>query len=85
MKWKGNNGVYTTKEGYSWLIDGIVTVSKQRMGLWKLNIPNRIKIFMWIMCHGKTLTRDSLLPRGWKGDERCSFCDKKRVYRSPLL
>uniref|UniRef100_A0A0A9DNS9 Reverse transcriptase zinc-binding domain-containing protein n=1 Tax=Arundo donax TaxID=35708 RepID=A0A0A9DNS9_ARUDO len=45
------------------------------MGIWKYTIPYRIKIFLWIMLHKKTLTRDQLLKRGWHGDKRCSFCE----------
>ena len=46
--------------------------------IWKLKIPLKIKVFIWFLLKEVTLTKENLLRRRWKGDDRCCFCDKKK-------
>jgi hypothetical protein len=43
--------------------------------LWKMKIPLKIKIFVWYLGKGVTLTKDNLSKRKWKGINKCSFCN----------
>jgi hypothetical protein len=43
--------------------------------LWKMKIPLKIKIFLWYLGKGVTLTKDNLSKRKWKGSNKCSFCN----------
>jgi hypothetical protein len=43
--------------------------------LWKMKIPLKIKIFLWCLGKGVTLTKDNLSKRKWKGSNKCSFCN----------
>ena len=40
-------------------------------------MPPRIKVFMWFALRKSILTKDNLLHRGWKGDEKCPFCGRE--------
>jgi zinc-binding in reverse transcriptase len=42
--------------------------------VWKLKIPLKIKLFIWLALQGKILTKDVLLRRGWSGFTYCVFC-----------
>jgi hypothetical protein len=47
--------------------------------IWKLKIPNKIKIFLWYLHKGVTLTKDNLSKRKWKGSTKCCFCNSKET------
>lgn len=40
----------------------------------KLKIPLKIKVFLWYLQKGVTLTKDNLAKRNWQGSVRCCFC-----------
>ncbi len=42
--------------------------------LWKIRIPLKVKIFVWLVLRGKVRTKDNLLKRGWTGDSSCVLC-----------
>ena len=43
--------------------------------IWKLKLPLKIKIFMWYLIKGVTLTKDNLARRRWKGSLKCCCCN----------
>jgi hypothetical protein len=43
--------------------------------VWKAKIPEKIKIFMWLVEQNSILTKDNMLKRNWQGDPCCYFCD----------
>jgi hypothetical protein len=42
--------------------------------IWKSKIPNKIKIFMWLVVNDAILTKDNMIRRKWQGDLKCYFC-----------
>ena len=42
--------------------------------IWKAKIPQKIKIFMWLVHNKSILTRDNMVKRKWQGDPTCIFC-----------
>jgi hypothetical protein len=42
--------------------------------LWKSKLPQKIKIFMWLVVRNKILTKDNLKKRNWNGSLECCFC-----------
>ena len=42
--------------------------------LWKLQVPLKIKNFLWYLSKGVTLTKDNLARRNWNGNKKCVFC-----------
>jgi hypothetical protein len=42
--------------------------------LWKSKLPQKIKVFIWLVITNKILTKDNLKKRNWKGSSECCFC-----------
>ena len=47
--------------------------------IWKLKIPLKIKIFLWFLKRGVTLTKDNLAKRNWQGNQQCCFCHENET------
>lgn len=45
--------------------------------IWRLNIPPKIKLFVWRLCHNRLATKTGLLARGIKTDPICFLCGEK--------
>lgn len=45
--------------------------------MWKVKVPPKIKVFVWLIMRNSILTKDNLLRRGWSGDANCVFCGKE--------
>lgn len=43
--------------------------------IWKVKIPLKIKIFMWLVAQSAILTKDNMEKRKWQGDPTCYFCN----------
>jgi hypothetical protein len=70
MVWKLNrNGKYLVKMAYYHLMEIVIDNGSQRVQgdwikIWKLKVPNKIKLFIWTCAHGSFLrARDWL----WEG------------------
>jgi hypothetical protein len=66
-----SSGTFSVKSMYAALINNGVRVSQD---LWQIEIPSRIKIFLWYLKRGVILTKDNLARRNWNGDKKCCFC-----------
>jgi hypothetical protein len=42
--------------------------------MWKLYVPSRLHIFLWLLANNKVLTRDNLSKRKNVDDKTCIFC-----------
>lgn len=42
--------------------------------LWKLKLPMKIKVFLWLLLHRSILTKYNLPKRDWHGEKKCKFC-----------
>jgi hypothetical protein len=66
------SGTFSTQTMYIALIsDGIIP---RKCPIWKIKVPLMIKIFLWYMKNGVTLTKDNLAKRNWKGNLNCCSC-----------
>jgi hypothetical protein len=65
------SGLFSVKSIYAALVNNGVRVSQD---IWQTKLPTKIKIFLWYLKRGVTLTKDNLARRNWNGDTRCSFC-----------
>lgn len=75
MAWKFNsNGVYSVHSLYAIVNFGGVTPCFVP-AVWKLYVPPRIHIFLWLLSHNKPLTWNNLCKRQYVGDMTCLFCD----------
>jgi hypothetical protein len=66
------SGVFSTCSFYMALIsEGVVP---RKCPIWKIKVPLKIKIFLWYIKNGVTLTKDNLAKRNWKGNLSCCSC-----------
>jgi hypothetical protein len=47
--------------------------------VWKLQVPPRIHIFLWLLANNKLLTRDNLAKRREAEDKTCLFCSEQET------
>ena len=45
--------------------------------IWKLNIPPRVQLFLWLLSKNKLLTRDNLAKRRPVEDNTCLLCGER--------
>lgn len=55
-----------------------VVVEEERLWehLWKLDVPNRVKHFIWRLAHNSLATRTNLERQGMKVGLRCVICNR---------
>jgi len=76
IKWSLSKlGSFTVQSMYKHLVNQLALPLNK--SIWKLKIPLKIKVFIGFLLKGVILTKDNLLRRRWKGDDRCCFCDNK--------
>jgi hypothetical protein len=44
--------------------------------LWKWDMAQKIKLFIWLSSENKILTWDTLQKKGWQSPNRCHLCSK---------
>ena len=71
-KWEAK-GTYSVSSLYSVInFRGVIPVNIPVV--WKLSVPPRLHVFMWLLCNNKLLTRDNLSKRQHIDDVTCVFC-----------
>ena len=76
LSWRWDpQGKFTVKSLYQFLnFRGVKP--RNAMLWWKIPIPLKIRIFMWLTSKNRILTTDNLIKRGWQGCDKCQFCDQ---------
>lgn len=74
LKWQVNKGKYTTAKGYE-ILQKAGPVQPEWSILWKLQIPPKIKIFLWMALHNALPTLNSLHLRGMQVNPICRWCN----------
>lgn len=72
------NGIYTTKSGYSWLILKKVRYEPHRIFwrlIWKLNLPPKIRIFIWRLRHNLLPTNSKIKSINPDFNQSCPRCN----------
>ena len=68
-----NSGLFTVKSMYLDLLNEHPKFTQKY--IWKLRVPLKIKIFLWLLRRKVILTKDNLAKRNWIGDQKCCFCE----------
>ena len=72
--WKiGKKGKFTVKSVYDALTSSNTGIYHKR--IWKGKIPEKIKIFLWLLANDAILTKENLRKKNWQGDPSCVFSD----------
>ncbi|GAU48919.1 hypothetical protein TSUD_301740 [Trifolium subterraneum] len=74
------NGKYSVRSAYYQLMEVIIDNNHLReegnwTKLWKLNVPNKVKIFLWRSLRGCLPVKERLIPKGVQCDSKCICCD----------
>jgi hypothetical protein len=76
--WIGGDasGVLSAKNVYLALlsIQNLQVIKGWLLHMWKWNIQEKVKLFLWLAVNNKILTWNILQRRGWNGPGRCSLC-----------
>jgi hypothetical protein len=74
--WQHNSSsLYSSQSLYSIInFRGVVPIYIP--SVWKLIVPPRIHIFLWLLSKNKILTRDNLEKRRKLDDNTCAFCSE---------
>ena len=70
-----STGIFSVKSMYLDLLNNQPRFSSKY--IWKIKVPLKIKIFMWLLHRQVILTKDNLAKRNWNGNQGCCFCDHK--------
>lgn len=77
--WSFNSkGQYSVRSLYA-IINHMSIVPIYIQAVWKLNIPPRVQIFLWLLCNNRLLTHDNLAKEEEVIDPTCS--EKESVIR----
>lgn len=70
------DGNYSAKEGYRWLCDHTLEVQPNLSWswIWKTATPEKLKFFIWCMCHRAIPTMSLLHHRGMAPSDMCQRC-----------
>jgi hypothetical protein len=78
------DGKFSISSIYQALLD--TDIVSHNSYLWKIKIPLKIKIFLWLLYREAILTKDNLVKRNWYGNEMCrSFCNNHETIQHPFL
>ena len=70
-----SSGVYSVKSFYNMINWGGVSTPIWRK-FWKIVVPHRYLVFLWLAFHNKILTRDNLNKRREVENLKCLFCNE---------
>ncbi|XP_058783462.1 uncharacterized protein LOC131658147 [Vicia villosa] len=76
--WRWHKSVYTTKDAYSLIMEGLVTHvgdDKELVAVWSKLIPPKVSVLAWRVWQNRIPTRDNLVKRGILVDSQnsCPF------------
>ncbi|WVZ75219.1 hypothetical protein U9M48_023298 [Paspalum notatum var. saurae] len=83
FKWHlHKSGIFSVRSMYRYLVNNGVKVS---MEIWQTKLPLKIKIFLWYLKKGVSLTKDNLGRRNWHGDKSYCFCGTSETIQHLFL
>lgn len=74
------NAMFTVSSAYLVLHNTGIQFTYHRV-LWKLKVPMKVKVFIWLMLLDKILTQENLLIRGCQVNTGCKLCSCPFVKR----
>jgi hypothetical protein len=74
FKWSLNsNGQFLVSSMYQAFLDTNVVPNNSH--LWKIKVPLKIRVFLWLLYREAILTKDNLVKRNCHGNILCGFCN----------
>jgi hypothetical protein len=53
--------------------------------MWKINVPPKLHVFLWLLANEKVLTRDNLAKRRQVDDLTCLYCNDAESVKHVLF
>ena len=89
LVWTKNlvNGDFMAKLGYkTWVGENFQgEMEEWWKQLWKVEVPLKAKVTLWLTLNNKILTWDNLQKRGWNGPNWCALCNSNEENVSHLF
>lgn len=73
---RGKSGKFSVKSVYEHLTRR--EEGKNYKHICKAKLPEKIKIFLWLLENQAILTKDNMIKRKWVGDPTCYFCKENK-------
>jgi hypothetical protein len=74
FRWSLNSsGQFSVSSMYNTMLDSHIV--PHNIYLWKLKLPFKIKVFLWLLYKKVILTKNNLVKRNCHGNKMCCFCD----------
>jgi hypothetical protein len=70
-----SSGTYSVSSFYA-VINNRGVVPIHTPAVWRLHVPPRLQVFLWLFANNKILTRDNLAKRRLVSDMSCMFCSE---------
>jgi hypothetical protein len=84
FKWSLNhNGQFSVSSMHQAFLD--TNVVPNNSYLWKIKVPLKIRVFLWLLWREVILTKDNLVKRNWNGNVMCNFLAILRPYNIYFL
>jgi hypothetical protein len=78
FKWSLNhNDKFSVSSMYQAFLDTNVVPNNSH--LWKIKVPLKIRVFLWLLYKEAILTKDNLVKRNWHGNMLCYFCNNLEI------
>ena len=75
LKWHGSDiGIFSCALAFMFLYHTGITSPHYKF-MWKIKVPMKVKIFLWLMLEDKILTQEVLGVRGCIVQSGCHLCD----------
>ncbi|XP_040372858.1 uncharacterized protein LOC112194030 [Rosa chinensis] len=73
--WGGtSNGSFSVKSAYNIFFEDYEQMHSPWKFIWKMQVPPKLKTFLWVLCHGKLLTNAHRVKRNLTDDDTCPIC-----------
>ena len=74
LRWRWSaQGNFTTSTAYKMMQNSGVKCPFSRI-IWKLKVPHKVRVFIWIAIQNKLLTQEALRARGCMVEAGCHLC-----------
>ena len=73
-----SSGVYNVRSFYA-IVNSRGVVPVHTPAVWKLHVPPRLHVFLWLLANNRLLTRDNLAKWRHVDDISCLFCSEPKT------
>jgi hypothetical protein len=81
LRWSlARRGEFSVRSMYNAILNS--NIMPHNRFIWEIKLPLKVKIFLWFLFKGVTLTKDNLIKRNWHGTKKCCFLTTMKLYNT---